>query len=254
MRFRRVAVCILTALMVLGAIAWAQADGQTSSLAASTVTVPRLIRLTGSVKDEAGQRLTGGPMGITFTLYKDEAGQAAVWQESQTVQLDANGRYNVLLGASNEAGLPLEIFSAGEARWLGVRPDGQAEQPRILFLSVAYALKAADTDMLGGRPASAYALADQSAAAQAAAQAFPANGPQVIVPASSALPLLVSPQAACSAVTSGGRQQLTNSPSSPPPATLRFQPYLTLAATSGSAPPLRAACWTLPERQLPRAY
>jgi hypothetical protein len=40
---------------------------------------------------------------------------------------------NVLLGTANEAGLPLEIFSAGEGRWLGVRANGQPEQPRILL-------------------------------------------------------------------------------------------------------------------------
>ena len=81
-----------------------------------------------------------------------------MWQEIQTVQLASGGSYSVLLGAASETGLPIEIFSSSEARWLGVRPDGQAEQPRILLLSVAYALKAADTDMLGGKPASAFQL------------------------------------------------------------------------------------------------
>ncbi len=160
MQFRRVALsvftaCILTAWLATGSPAAAQ-DSQ-MPVAAATPTVPRLVRITGSVHDATGKPLTGN-IGITFTFYKDQSDVAAAWQEIQTVQLDSTGRYSVLLGVTNEAGLPLDIFSAGEARWLGVRPDGQAEQPRILFVSVAYALKAADTDMLGGKPASAFAL------------------------------------------------------------------------------------------------
>jgi hypothetical protein len=158
MRLFRVALSIVTTVLVYGAFAFAQTNGQQSSTSISTATVPRLIQIKGSVR-ETGKPLSG-TVGITFTLYKDADDQVAVWQEIQNVQLDSAGRYTVLLGATNEGGLPLEIFSAGEARWLGVRPDGQAEQPRISLSSVAYALKAADTEMLGGRPASSYVLAE----------------------------------------------------------------------------------------------
>ena len=202
MKLGHIAVGILTGCLILSAFASAQVDAQSGS----TATVPRLIRITGSVRDEAGKPLSGNH-GVTFTLYQDEGGQLAVWQETQNVQLDSQGRYRVLLGASSEAGLPLQIFSAGEARWLGVRPDGQEEQPRILFLSVAYALKAADTDMLGGRPASAYALAagQNTAAAQVSSGSQQnQNGPVVVASATNTLPLLVSPATACSPVTSGG--------------------------------------------------
>jgi hypothetical protein len=140
--------------------------------------VPRLIRVRGVVRDETGNPLSGA-IGITFSLYEDQNGQTAVWQEDQTVPVDSGGNYSALLGASNEEGLPQEVFSAGEARWLGVRPAGQAEQPRILLLSVAYALKAADTDMLGGKPASAFMLADsQSSSASTLSTGQPVNGAQ----------------------------------------------------------------------------
>ena len=56
-------------------------------------------------------------------------------------------------------GLPKELFVSGEARWLGVQPEGQAEQPRVLLLSVPYALKAADAETIGGLPPSAFVLA-----------------------------------------------------------------------------------------------
>src|SRR5450755_3371287 len=157
-----VTLCVVTTYLVYGAFALAQTAGQPSPTSTSTATVPRLIQIKGSVRD-TGKPLTG-TVGITFTLYKDADDQVAVWQEIQNVQLDSAGRYTVLLGATNEGGLPLEIFSAGEARWLGVRPDGQAEQPRILLLSVPYALKAADSETLGGKPASAFALAGSQSA------------------------------------------------------------------------------------------
>ena len=205
MRFGRLAVCMFTAYLFYGAFAWAQVDGL-QSYPSSTVSVPRLIRTAGSARDQAGKPLTGN-LGITFTLYQDANGQYPVWQEYQTVHLDSAGHYTVLLGTTNEDGLPLEIFSAGEARWLGVRVDGQPEQPRVLFLSVAYALKAADSDMLGGKPASAFVLADsQNSSAQLTsdAQSGAKNSPsRVVVAGSGAPPLLMSPSVFCSVGTDG---------------------------------------------------
>src|SRR5262249_40452155 len=87
------------------------------------------------------------------------------------VVMASDGRYNVLLGSTTPEGLPLELFTAGEPRWLGVRfhRTGESEQPRVQLASVPYALKAADADTLGGKPASAYALAGPSVAARIAA-------------------------------------------------------------------------------------
>ncbi len=213
MRFGRLAVCTLTASLFYGAFALAQVDGLQSLPASSAVSVPRLIRTNGSVRDDTGTPIAGN-IGITFTLYKDAGGQVPVWQEFQNVKLDSAGRYTVLLGSTSDAGLPLDIFSSGAARWLGVRPDGQAEQPRILFLSVAYALKAADSDMLGGRPASSYVLADNlSSAIQSAVQSvatLKSNQPAQVTNAK-ALPLLAAPSIYCSvgADGTGTANQLT---------------------------------------------
>jgi len=209
-RFRRVSVCILTVdlILVACALAQGQVDDQHSSQPASTATVPRLIRIQGALRDEAGKPLSGR-IGATFSLYKDQNDQEVVWQENQSVQLDSGGRYSVLLGAANESGLPLEIFSAGEARWLGVRPDGQAEQPRILLLSVAYALKAADTEMLGGKPASAFVLADSQPSSPQLASGTTAGSPnsqrppQILNWTPGAAPLM-QPNSPCSSVTSDG--------------------------------------------------
>lgn len=209
MRLGRVLFGELTVCLILAALALAQGNGQDlAPVDTSIATVPRLIQMRGAVRDTGGKPL-GGSLGITFTLYKDQFSQEPVWQETQNLQLDSAGRYSVLLGATNDGGLPLEIFSAGEARWLGIRPDGQAEQPRILLLSVAYALKAADAEMLGGKPASAYVLAgSQHSAAQAfsgtlAGGANSPSGPQILNWSPGAAPLLTPPPS-CASLTSDG--------------------------------------------------
>src|SRR2546426_9269117 len=65
----------------------------------STTIVPRLIRFGGAVKDETGKPKTG-ITGLTFSLYGDQDGGAALWIETQNVTLDAKGHYAVLLGAN----------------------------------------------------------------------------------------------------------------------------------------------------------
>jgi hypothetical protein len=71
----------------------------------------------------------------------------------------------VLMGSTLNDGVPLDLFNSSEPRWLGVqfsRP-GETEQPRIRMTSVPYALKASDSDSLGGLPASAYLRAPSTA-------------------------------------------------------------------------------------------
>ncbi len=103
-------------------------------------------------------------MGVTFALYKDQQGGAPLWLETQNVAVDAAGHYSVQLGATLSHGLPTDLFASGEARWLGVQAQGQAEQARVLLLSVPYAMKAADAETIGGLPPSAFVLANPRAA------------------------------------------------------------------------------------------
>ena len=81
------------------------------------------------------------------------------------------------LGAANPNGLPTDLFASGEARWLEVQVAGEATQPRVLLVSVPYALKAADATTLGGLPASAFALARP--ASEPVAAVSPAITPNV---------------------------------------------------------------------------
>jgi hypothetical protein len=61
-------------------------------------------------------------------------------------------------------------------RWLGVEAAGAAAQPHVLLVAVPYALKAADADTLGGKPASAYLVAPQSGEAGSAPASGAATG------------------------------------------------------------------------------
>ena len=61
----------------------------------------------------------------------------------------------------------MELFATAQAQWLGVRQEGHAEQPRVMLLSVPYALKAADAETFGGKPPSAYMSAPTNASGAA---------------------------------------------------------------------------------------
>jgi len=165
MKTIRYAVCFFSlSLGAWSATAWSQdanVAASTASVSAAPISpsqVPRLVRFSGTLLDETGKPRTG-VAGVTFFFYKDQTGGAPLWMETQNVTLDAKGHYSVLLGSSKPDGLPTELFAAGEARWLGVQPEREAEQPRVLLLSVPYALKAADAETVGGLPPSAFLLA-----------------------------------------------------------------------------------------------
>jgi len=135
----------------------AQQPAATAS-SSSAVVVPPLVNFSGVLTDVNGKPLTG-VVGVTFALYQESQGGAPLWLETQNVYPDKTGHYTVMLGSSSSSGIPSQIFSAAEARWLGVQPQGQPEQPRVSLLSVPYALKAADAQTVGGLPASAFVLA-----------------------------------------------------------------------------------------------
>lgn len=145
-------------LLILAASAYAQSTA-----------VPKLVRFIGSYRPTTGTASTNE--NVTLAVYREQTGGAPLWREVQNISIDAEGRYSLLMGATVNDGMPLDLFSSGEPRWLGVqfnRP-GEAEQPRVLMVSVPYALKAADAETLGGKPASAYLLAAPSAMASTSA-------------------------------------------------------------------------------------
>jgi len=138
---------------------------------ASPLTVPNLFRYGGTLRDANGASVSSATVGVTFAIYKQQDGGAPIWMETQNVNSDASGDYSALLGSTIATGLPIELFSQPEQRWLGVQIQGQAEQPRVLLASVPYAFKAHEAETLGGRSVSDFVLSKDASG--------PANGSSI---------------------------------------------------------------------------
>jgi endosialidase-like protein len=142
---------------------------QTASTGSASTQVPPLIQFSNVATDEGGNTLSG-VVNITFSLYTSQQGGEALWIETQNnVPLDPTGHYSVQLGVTKPNGVPTALFTTGEARWLGVQIAQQPEQPRVLLLSVPYALKAGDATTIGGLPPSAFVLAAPATGSAASA-------------------------------------------------------------------------------------
>lgn len=147
----RAALLAIVALLALSGLVHAQQHAAGS-------TVPRTLNFSGVATDVQGKAMPG-VAGVTFAIYKDREGGAPLWIETQSVTADSKGHFNAQLGATLGHGIPMALFDTTDSLWLGVTVAGQEEQPRVLLLSVPYALKAADAETLGGLPASAFLLA-----------------------------------------------------------------------------------------------
>src|SRR5258708_1745259 len=151
--FLRSIGCFVALCMSCG---WLSAQGP---VATSPTVVPRLVSFSGKASDAQGKAISG-IAGVTFAIYKDQYEGVPLWLETQNIQADAKGNYTIQLGSTKADGLPLDLFSSGEARWLSVTVNGGQEQPRVLLVSVPYALKAADADTIGVPAPSVLVLAN----------------------------------------------------------------------------------------------
>ena len=133
-----------------------------------------MVRFGGTARDLSGNPMTG-VVGVTFALYSAQTGGAPLWQETQNVTADSSGHYTALLGATKSGGLPTELFTSEQARWVGVQVEGQTEGPRVLLVSAPYALKAGDAETIGGLPPSAFMLATSQASGAGAGSATAAT-------------------------------------------------------------------------------
>jgi hypothetical protein len=132
------------------AIGAVTAQAQNPPPPAGISAVPRSVPFSGQAVLDSGERRTGTAL-LTFSLYADQEGGAPLWVEQQLVTFDSDGRYSVILGSTLAGGLPADAFAAATPKWLGVRIEGESEQPRLMLLSVPYALKASDADTIGGK-------------------------------------------------------------------------------------------------------
>src|SRR5690349_3936321 len=79
----------------------------------------RLISISGTLRPADGQALAAVEL-VTLAIYSEESGGTPLWQETQSVQPGASGRFTALLGATQADGVPLDVFASGEARWIGI--------------------------------------------------------------------------------------------------------------------------------------
>ena len=152
----RIRIGVVAGLLLLACVRPMLA--QQANASSATAVVPTLVQFTGVLSNSGGKPATG-ITGVTFSLYAEQEGGAPLWLETQNVQPNQAGQYSVMLGSTSSQGLPSSVFVSGQARWLEVEPQGQAVQPRVMLLSMPYALKAGDAQTLGGKPASAFVTA-----------------------------------------------------------------------------------------------
>ena len=111
--------------LALGAILSAQQPSNVND----TSVAPRLIRHNGVFPGFSRQSQSGAT-GVTFSIYRQQFDGTPLWTEIQNVQPDKDGNYTVLLGSSRSEGMPTDLFTTAEPRWLEVEV-GQAKQPRV---------------------------------------------------------------------------------------------------------------------------
>jgi hypothetical protein len=91
---------------------------------------PRVIPYAGFLK---GQPSSTG-VAVVFSVYGSANSTNPLWQETQNVQTDQDGRYTAFLGASHSGGLPSLILNATEPQWLGVRVAAEGNEQRALLV------------------------------------------------------------------------------------------------------------------------
>lgn len=151
--------------------------------------VPRLIKFSGALPRFSGAR-EGRIISIRFSIYAHPNGGGPLWQETQNVQLDEQGHYDAVLGATRKDGLPADLFSSSDTRWLSVQAlwPGEDEQQRVMLLSVPYALQAANAQTFGGLPPSAYLKAAPQPGENSAPSASSSTSASTIASSSATVP------------------------------------------------------------------
>lgn len=97
-------------------IVTAQARTRAVRSRVSTENPPRLVSFSGQLFHPAAKGITG----VTFAVYSDSEGGTPLWMETQNVDVDESGRFTVTLGAETSGGIPLDLFTSGQARWLAI--------------------------------------------------------------------------------------------------------------------------------------
>jgi hypothetical protein len=132
-------------LLIITTVAGAQDAGST---VVSPNAFPQYVRYDGIIPESVDSIARADVRGVTFAVYKDEEGGTPLWLEFHNLHVASDGRYSVVLGSLHNGGIDESAFPTNEPRWLGVQVQGKPEFPRVLLVSVPYALKALEADRL----------------------------------------------------------------------------------------------------------
>ncbi len=136
---RRLTITSATILLVLVAVSHAQ--------------VPQTLSYQGVLRDASGTPVPDDDYLVTFRLYDVESGGTALWTEPQTLPVSGG-----ILSATLGSVVTLDL-AADVPYWLGISVGSEEElDTRVELTSTPYALRAADSDLLGGEEPGAYSL------------------------------------------------------------------------------------------------
>jgi hypothetical protein len=122
---------------------------------ACTPPVPHFVKFSGTVKNIAGTS-PNGVVAIRFAIYGASTGGTPLWGEELDAQLDPQGHSYVMLGATGSEEIPMDLFTSGELRWLGVEVlPAERTAGYYCEYNIPYALQAANALTLCGLPVSA---------------------------------------------------------------------------------------------------
>ena len=130
--------------------------------AAAAAQVPWVLNYSGRLGSSTGD-YTGAAL-VTLTVYDDATSMDAthvLFAEQQQLFVSA-GRFHVLLGADPSNPIPVQVLSKTEL-FVGTAIDAGPEMtPRLRVASVPFALKASDSETLGGKGPGAFAAKDHA--------------------------------------------------------------------------------------------
>lgn len=138
-RFVNLSVAIVVFLFSISISAWA---------------VPQSITYQGKLTDSSGLAVPEGAYTVTFSIYDRSSGGDPIWSDEQNVMVK-DGIFNVKLpGDPDTNPFPSDLLSNGKL-YLGIKVGTDGEMtPRQEITATFYAMKAGDTEKLGGIPAS----------------------------------------------------------------------------------------------------
>lgn len=121
--------------------------------AAASAVVPQTMDYQVMLTNDVDEPLAEQAVTLEFGIYDAAEGGSLLWSETHNVETNSIGVVSVILGTTD----PLAI-EFDQPLWLQVEVDGQVMTPRRELAAAPTARHAHDSELLGGVPATAYAL------------------------------------------------------------------------------------------------